>query len=281
MAGIDYESEYNSRKKHPEHADLGEKWDALATVYREEADAELDIPYGPSERQRYDLFHPAGAESGGKGLLVYIHGGYWRMRDRKSFSHVARAFNRRGITVAIPSYDLCPNVTVLDIVDEMRAFLRDLWRRTRARPVVAGHSAGGHLAAAMLATDWRATGETPDDMVRAAFAVSGIYDLDPLRHTSMNDDLKLTEETARAASPLFWDPPAARARLVAAVGDAESDAFKRQSRALVEAWDAHGVRTELLSVPQANHFTVIEPLMVEDSAMIGSVCALIGDQPGG
>ncbi|MGF6432128.1 alpha/beta hydrolase [Bradyrhizobium elkanii] len=199
--------------------------------------------------------------------MVFIHGGYWQALDGSSSSHCARGLNGHGISVAVPSYDLCPNVTVGDIIGEMRAACRELARLGRPL-VVSGHSAGGHLAACMLATDWPAyDASLPKDLVRAAYAISGLFELEPLVGTSINKALGLDRATARAASPLSWTPPAG-ATLDAVVGGTESAEYHRQSRTIVEVWGKAGVATQFGVVPDANHFTAIAPLADPGSAMV-------------
>ncbi|MGI9386360.1 MAG: alpha/beta hydrolase, partial [Methyloligellaceae bacterium] len=183
MTAFDPNIEYNARKTVPDHEQISGQWDIKAARYREEAACELDIPYGAGAREKYDFF-PASASAAP--LCSYIHGGYWRSRDRKTFSHLAEGLNQRGISVAIPSYDLAPTVTVLKIIEQMRAFLVKLWENTAKRPVVSGHSAGGHLTGAMLMTDWSREERVPDDLVTSAFALSGLYKLDPLLETDIN-----------------------------------------------------------------------------------------------
>ncbi|RMF00945.1 MAG: alpha/beta hydrolase, partial [Alphaproteobacteria bacterium] len=169
--------------------------------------------------------------------------------------------NARGVSVAIPSYDHCPQVSVADIIEEMRRFLAVLWQKTGQHPLVMGHSAGGHLTACMLATDWSGIDDVPEDLVRRAFAVSGIYDLTPICKVSVNEDIRLTEESARAVSPLFWTPPPADRELVAAVGGLESAEFRRQSRELAETWGKAGLTTDYVEIPDANHFTVVNAVI--------------------
>ena len=172
---------------------------------------------------------------------------------------MARGLNAHGIAVAIPGYDLCPQVRVGDIIEEMRTACRRL--ADRGPIVVAGHSAGAHLAACLLATDWG-----PQGLVPAAYALSGLFDLEPLRATYVNEALGMSEAEARRLSPLFWPPPAGRV-LDAVVGEVESGEYHRQSRAIVERWGAAGVRTRFEAVPGANHFTVVAPLADPDSPM--------------
>ena len=153
---MDHEAEYDNRARVPEHAAISAAWAEAARRYRAErlaeAFAELDVAYGPSARQRLDLFWPDAPQPAG--LAVFVHGGYWQRNSRDGFSHMARGANQHGIAVAVPGYDLCPAVTVNDILNQIRACCRFLWQRFGKRLVVAGHSAGGHLAAAMVATDW-------------------------------------------------------------------------------------------------------------------------------
>jgi arylformamidase len=261
-AGVDYEVEYNNRARVPEHLSLIAGWAKDAAAYRERH-APRSIPYGSGARNRIDFF-PGNHEGP---IAVFIHGGYWQALDSSFFSHLAGGLNAHGISVAIPSYDLCPSVTVDEIIAEMRAASRELARLGRSL-VMSGHSAGGHLAACMLATDWPAfDASLPRDLVVAAYAISGLFDLGPLVETSINNALHLDRTTARAASPLFWNPPR-RGSLDAVVGENESAEYFRQSRTIVERWGAAGVVTRLGTVPNANHFTAIAPLADPNSPMV-------------
>ena len=266
----DYEVEYNNSRRVPDAGAIAERWEVASVAYRETAPAELDLRYGPGDRHRYDLF-PA---QGDAPLVVYIHGGYWQGGDRTLYSFLAEGLNANGFTLAGPSYSVCPSVSVLDIVGELRAYLAVLWSRTRTHPLVVGHSAGGHLTAAMVATDWRDVPEVPDDLVRGGIAISGIFDLQPLVSTSINDALGLDLETAREASPSSWPPPAQGRALNAAVGAAESSEFRRQSREIVESWGAAGVETEFLEAPGTNHFTIVDELTQPQSPLFKRVSAM-------
>ena len=254
MTAPDPNIEYNARKTVPDHEEVSGRWDEEAARYRAEATWELDIPYGEGEREKYDFFP---IDQPDAPVCAYIHGGYWRSRDRKTFSHIARGLNAHGISVAIPSYDLVPNVTVPDIIAQMRAFLVKLWENTSTRPTVAGHSAGGHLTGCMLMTDWAAVEGAPDDLVTSAFALSGLYDLRPLLETDINDDLRLTPESAREASPMFWPAPRDDLKCVVAVGALESEPFRMQSRDVADAWKGAGVDVTFLEAPELNHFTIV------------------------
>jgi arylformamidase len=275
MPHRDLEAEYNNRQRVPEHGEIVARWLSASAAARSGLGGERDVPFGPGERHRFDLFHARGSAAASLPLVVYIHGGYWQSRHGHDFAFVAPALVAQGLAVAVPSYDLCPAVSIGDIIGQMRAFLVALWQRTRQRPVVVGHSAGGHLAAALLATDWtKAGGGVPADLVRSAYAISGVFDLAPLIPTSLNAALKLSPEQARAWSPVLWPAPAKDRTLVAAVGGAESQEFIRQSLDIASLWSAAGVKAESVVVPLANHFTIVDDLARPESAMVARIAGL-------
>jgi arylformamidase len=274
--GIDYETEYNNRARVPEHPQIFARWERDAAAYRDEAAtagrAELGLSYGPTARQAIDLFHPAGG--GAAPLALFIHGGYWRSLEPSSFSHMAKGLNRHGVAVAVAGYDLCPQVTIGEIIGEMRQATLFLWRRFARRIMAYGHSAGGHLAACLMATDWRTLGiGVPSDLVPSACAISGVFDLTPLTTVSMNQDLRLDATEARRVSPQFWPAPAGHA-LDVVVGATESSEFLRQSRDFAEAWRNAGVATRYEAVSGANHFTVIDTLPDPASQMVARLVQL-------
>jgi arylformamidase len=257
---MDLELEYNNRARVPEHAAHMAGWQRDAAAWRAASPrAELDLAYGAGEREKLDLFHPGAATDAP--LALFIHGGYWKALDRGFASHCARGANLRGVAVAVPSYDLCPSATIAGIVDQMRAACLFLWRRTGRRMLACGHSAGGHLSAMLLATDWRALDPAlPADLVHAALPVSGVFELEPLLPTSIAEGLNLTSGTARALSPRWLTSPGRP--IHCAVGGAESGEFIRQSRDMAAAW---GGSVEAL--PGADHFTVIAPFADPDHAL--------------
>jgi len=252
---IDYEVEYNNRARVPENPALIAGWARDAKAYREANEGRWHvIPYAAGARHSIDFF-PA---DGHGPIAVFIHGGYWQALDSSFFSHLAGGLNAHGISVAIPNYELCPVVTIDDIIAQTRLAMREL-ARLGQKLVVSGHSAGGHLAACMLATDWRAIDPAlPEDLVIAAYAISGLFDLVPLVGTSINTALHLNEAAARRASPLFWPAPT-RGSLDAVVGGVESAEYFRQSESIVAAWGG-GIATRFAAIPGANHFTAIAPL---------------------
>ena len=261
---MDLAAEYNNRALVPNHAEIIARWHRDAAAYRASHGGEFDIPYGARPRNRVDFF--AGNGGGGQGpLIVFIHGGYWRSFDKSSFSHVAGPANAAGFDVVVPGYTLCPEVTLTDIIDEIRQCCLLLGQRTSRRLVLTGHSAGGHLAAAMAATEWALYGARPD-LIQACLSVSGLFDLRPLMATAFNDDLRLSPVEAAAASPLFW-PMTNRVPFDSWVGAEESFEFRRQARSLAAAWTGLGLPCRYEEVPGENHFSVGDLLARADHPM--------------
>jgi arylformamidase len=273
---IDYEAEYNNRARVPEHPEIFARWARAAEDYRAEAmkerRAELGLSYGSSLRQFIDLFSPRPGVVAP--LALFIHGGYWRSLDPSLFSHMARGLNAHGVAVAVVGYDLCPEVTIAEIIDQIRHACLFLWLRTGQRMMIYGHSAGGHLAGAMVATDWQALyPKAPPDLVPAAYSISGLFDLAPLVGLAMAQDLRLDEAEARRVSPLFWPAPKGRV-FDAVVGGAESSEFLRQSRIVADSWGKAGAQTRYEAIPGMNHFTVIDALADPQSTMVGRLTEL-------
>jgi arylformamidase len=252
------QAEYDNLARVPEHPAIIARWYAAAAAWRAAAPlAELEVAYGPSERQRLDLFWPNADRAAP--IALFIHGGYWQKLEKAAFSHCARGLNLRGVAVAVVGYDLCPAVTLGEIVDQMRAVACFLRARHGGPLLAMGHSAGGHLSAMLLAG-----GEA-----QAALPISGVFELAPLRATRIGTALALDAAGAEALSPRFL--PAPGRPLHAVVGAAESDEFLRQTREFAAAW---GGAWDAL--PGLNHFTVLDPLADPDSGLVGRALALAG-----
>jgi len=260
---VDYEAEYNNRARVPDHQTVMAMWRETAEAARA-ARPPLEIAYGPGEREVMDLFEAAPDAP----VAVFLHGGYWQALDRSWFSGLAPALAAHGVSLAVPSYDLAPSVRLGHILLQVRAAVEAVRERTGARPVVFGHSAGGHMAACML-SEGRAS---------AAVAISGVFDLAPLIPTSLNIALRLDELEAAALSPVHWPVPNGSTPggtvLDCVVGGDESPEFLRQSRMMADLWRAHGVETRYEALPGLNHFTVLDPLFDTDSALVKRVAGL-------
>ena len=267
-----YERQYNPRVTVSHAADLVAGWANRAQLFRARHTPSADIAYGPHPRELFDLYRTPDA----RGAVIYIHGGYWRMLSKFETSWVAEAFLAQGLSVALINYPLCPEVTVAEIRHSVQRAFAALWRKhltagERRRVVVIGHSAGGHLAALHLATDWTGFG-LPSDPLAGVVAVSGVFDVAPLVHTSMNQDIRLTAESA-AGLNLIREPVRARARLLCAVGAVEPEEFHRQSHDLAAAWAV--LKPEVFAIPGANHFTAIDGLAEPGHALNRAVLEMM------
>ena len=275
MAAIDYEAEYNNRARVPEHNEIFARWTSEAAAYREarKADAKLDRKYGTSPRQHVDVFPNINGGDDAP-LAVFIHGGYWRSLDPSQFSQMAAGPNAHGIDVAVAGYDLCPHVSIAEIIEQIRAACLALYRKHKKRLTVYGHSAGGHLAACMAGTDWEnISPDVPADLVPAAYSLSGVFDLTPLLKVSMNQELRLDDKQAHAVSPLFWKIPPGRT-FDAAVGALESSEFLRQSRIIADGWGAQKAMTDYEEIAGKNHFTIVDALSDPKSKMVARIVEL-------
>ena len=264
MSGeIDFEAEYNNRARVPDHPAVMQRWRETAEAARA-ARPPLQIAYGPGPREVMDLFS-AGEHAP---IAVFLHGGYWQALDKSWFSGIAPALRAHGVSLAIPSYDLCPAVRLGVILRQVRAAVDAVRERSGARPVVFGHSAGGHMAACML-SEGRAS---------AAVAISGVFDLAPLIPTSLNTALDLDAREAAALSPVHWPVPNGSTPggtvLDCLVGADESPEFLRQSRMMAEHWGGQGVETRLEVLAGLNHFTVLDPLFDAESRVVARIADL-------
>jgi arylformamidase len=257
-----FDAQYNNRARIPEHPAILREWDERSHHARASLACTLDLAYGGELSERLDVFTPIAA---GAPVLVYIHGGYWRALDKRDQSFVATPFVAAGAMVVLPNYALCPAVGIEHIVLQLVQSLAWVWRHAAdyggdaSRIVVAGHSAGAHLAAMMLACEWPAVArELPADLVKGALAVSGVFELEPLRHAPfLAPDLHLDAALARKLSPAAM--PAPRGRLVAVVGGDESEEFKRQSALIADVWGSRAVSV-CEEVPGRHHMNVLHAL---------------------
>jgi arylformamidase len=270
--------EYNNRELFPDHPRHFARWTESSARARSTMTCHLDVAYGASPGETLDIFP---ARKGDGSALLFIHGGYWRSLDKKDFSFLAPAWVDAGVSLVVVNYDLCPKVTIERIVQQMLAASAWLYRNAERygmdeeRLFVSGHSAGGHLAAMMLAALWPVFDRSlPRDLYKGALAVSGVYDLRPLTQVSwLNGDLRLDEESALKLSPAFV-PPATRAPLYLTVGGLESSEFKRQNALLAQRWKP--VLGGDVAMPGRDHFTVIDGLADPANALFAGARRMMG-----
>jgi arylformamidase len=256
------DAQYNLRAAVPEHPEYFRRWAEASAAAREQLAGHLDLAYGDHPQQTLDYF-PA-AENAAP-ILAFIHGGYWQSLDKSDFSFPAPAWVEGGVSFASINYPLAPEAGIPEMLESCRAAMLWLWHNAyalgadRGRIFLAGHSAGGHLATLLLATDWTSFGALPADLVKAACSVSGVYDLEPIRLSYQNPVLKLDAATARAMSPIHARPPQDRPLLVA-VGGAETPEFLRQQEAFAERWSGAGALIDQLVLDGLNHYEAVDCL---------------------
>ena len=241
------------------------RWRAWSDEVRAQMLQARDLRYGPSAGETLDLIVP----HTGAPLIVFFHGGYWRRLHKDDHTFVARGFAPHGVATAIVNYGLAPDVPLEEIVAQARRSVQ--WLRINAkahgadptRIVVAGHSAGGHLAA-MCAVDAPVAGVA---------TLSGLHDLRPLRHSFVQEWLQLDEARAAAMSPALFAPASSSTTVIARAGARESEAFHEQGRELADAWRAYGCDTSYASTDD-NHFTLIERLLDPEDPLTAEIAEL-------
>ena len=275
-----FDLQYDNRRRVPEYAQHFARWRDASAQARDRVDCHLDVPFTPDGAVTLDVFPAAVA---GAPVLVFLHGGYWRSLDKADFSFVAMPYVAAGAMVVVPNYSLCPSVTVDTIALQAAHALAWVHRHAAhyggdaVRCVVAGHSAGGHLAAMLLACDGRRLApDLPPRLTRRAVSISGLYDLAAIAAApSLQVDLRLTPAIVARTSPARFAAPAG-ARLASVVGALESDEFRRQNRLIRERWGAAAVPV-CDELPGRDHFTVLDDLVAAQTSLQRCVLQWLAD----
>ena len=271
------EQQFDPRTVVPDHQRWSDEKAAASRENRGRLKSWLNLPYGNSPRQVMDIFP---SEKPDAPVLVYIHGGYWVRGGKDQNCHFVDLFGRAGVTVAVLEYDLCPNVTVTEIVRQVRSAISWIYKNISAyggdpsKIYICGVSAGGHLVAMALAHDWEKEG-LPRDIIKGGVAISGVYDLDAVLHVAVNKQIKLNPETARENSPLVHSP-LPHAPLVVAVGGGETEGWKQMSRDLYQHCNERGVDCEYLEVAGTHHFMLGSHLADPQSLLTHAIFKQMG-----
>ncbi|ASU40090.1 esterase [Herbaspirillum sp. meg3] len=273
--------QYNVRSGIPRFQDIFDRWNQQADVYRQQLTRlppmRSNLHYGMHRLQTLDYFPVADAAAP---LLVFVHGGYWRSLDKNDFSHLAEPYRQAGIAVAMLNYRLAPEVDIPEIVADVRAAFAWLYRQASSygfdteRIYVMGHSAGGHLAAALASTDWRNAG-LPTDAIKGLCGVSGLYDLEPIRLCYLNETLQLDGPQVQQYSPLHH-LPATKIPVILTAGGAESAEFHRQKNAYALALHGAGFPVQQVKLADGHHLDVIDKLADGSSELAQAIIAMAG-----
>ncbi|ARU01969.1 alpha/beta hydrolase [Yoonia vestfoldensis] len=257
---MDLDDAYANAAHIPGGADYPDRWAAQAAAFRSIARCELDLDYGETDRLRFDLFHP---DRLARGVVIFVHGGYWLRFDKSFWSHLAAGPLAQGWAVAMPSYDLCPKVGIAQIGAQIQRAIDVIARRVPGPVRLVGHSAGAQLVARAMAPRPEAAWQ---QRVASVVPVSPVADLAPLMRTSMNAQLQITPAIAQTESPVHLPAPSCPATIW--VGGAERPVFLAQAALLAQVWAAPLVRE-----PGRHHFDVIEALALPDSDLTRAVLA--------
>lgn len=273
--------QYNLRPAYPEREQIYRDYAERSAAMRDRLDCTTDVRYGEGPREVLDIFP---ASSGGP-VLVFIHGGYWRALDKSIFSFIAESFVARGVTTVLLNYQLAPASELDRIVSGAMSGIAWVARHISgyggdpSRIHVAGHSAGGHLTAMATLNDWAAHG-LDADLVRGAVAISGLFDLEPLCETTINREIRMDRACARRNSPIRFDTRRS-APMLLAVGELETDEFRRQTAAFAEARRAVGQPCETMTVPDAHHFSIVEEFARPGAPLHEGAWRLLSRDPAG
>jgi arylformamidase len=273
-----FEALYNNSALVPDSKKSIDLWEKKSQEARENSECVLGVSYGDSPRQYIDFFPSVEKNAP---VLVFVHGGYWQRMDPSFSSFIAPALCGLGFCVAIVGYDLCPDVRVGDITAQIQNACAYVYDHTGDYGIdsnkiyVAGHSAGGHLTAEMMATDWRSVREDlPNDLVKGGLSISGVFDLVPLINTSINEAVGLNDDLAQKNSPML-KKPVSKGPLILVVGADESQGFHDQSDRLQDAWSENLDKISRIDIASTNHFTIMNEFGNSESMMIKIAASLL------
>lgn len=274
------EFHFNPQVAAPDYARWAEERRKASLRVRGALKSWLNVPYGSSPRQVMDIFP---AHQPGAPVFLYIHGGYWRGGSKEDNCHFAELFVKAGACTVVLEHDLCPAVTVTEIVRQARSAAAWVYRQISdcggdpSRLYLCGSSAGAHLVAMALSHDWEKEG-LPRHLIKGAVAISGVYDLDAVLHVSVNEEIRLNPQSARENSP-FLHPPLPHTPIIVAVGGAEPKGWKQMSVDFFNLCKARGVACEYLEIPDAHHFSLSSHLADPDSPLSRAIFGQMGLSP--
>lgn len=274
------DAQYNQATLVPDIGGYLDAWNGESARVRDSLPCRLSVPYGDGPAETLDIF-PAENGAAGAPVMLFIHGGAWRALSKDSFSYPAAPFAAAGAVWVAADFSLLPDVSLDEQVRQNRAALVWLWRNARSfggdrdRIYICGHSSGAHVGGTLVQGGWRRRADLPEDVIKGAVLVSGMYDLKPVRLSARNDYVRLDEVAARRLSPIHNIPERLPA-LALFWGSGELDEFRRQSRAFAETLWALGHRAEAMEISGANHFDMADGFADRRSAILRSCLGMMG-----
>lgn len=271
--------QYNNRERVENNADIMAAYASRGEKFVATAPTVFDLPFGDTAAEVLDVY-PASSGNKPAPVLIYLHGGYWYSRHKNDFRFIPAGFAPAGAMVVVVNYALIPDVDMAELVRQCRAAVAWTHKNAAAHGgdpdsiYITGHSAGGHLTAMMFATDWQGW-DVPATAIKGGFALSGLYDLEPIRLNYMGPMLGFDERTVRDYSPIYLEPTV-KAPLVFAVGGAETPEFLRHNTLLAPIWKSKGVACEEMVGPGLNHFTVLEEFSTEGRSFNTRIRTMMG-----
>ncbi|HET7002677.1 MAG TPA: alpha/beta hydrolase fold domain-containing protein [Puia sp.] len=266
--------QYNTRLQVPDYADYFDRWERQSRQTAEQNTLLKDISFGAHPEELLDIFP---SKIPGSKTLIFIHGGYWHLLDKTMFHFLAEHFLKYNITTVLINYPLAPQASIHEIVRSCRralGWIHDNIIHFSGDPTelyLMGHSAGGHLAAMLLT-------EEEGKFARAVISLSGIFRLEPVMLSYLNDAIHMDSENAIKNSPVFLNP-ASNCSLLLVVGSDESGEFKDQSEELYKCWKSKCSNTELLMVPQKNHYSILDAVVEKDSVLKTAIIHMMNVDP--
>ena len=260
--------QYNNRLQVPDYLFYLQRWESLSRQTEKKYTSVKDIPYGELPRERLDIYPSSLPQSK---TLIYIHGGYWQRLDKSDFQFIAEAFRPYNFTTVIITYPLAPAVSLDQIALSCRKAIQWLHQNVSQyngdpdQMYVAGHSAGGHLAAMLMTMDWNRF-NLSEEVIKGYCAISGLFNLTPILLSDINEVLNMDKEMAIRNSPVQLKP-LTQSPLILAVGGDESDEFKDQSGELYSTWKEKGISQQLLEIPGLNHYSILETIVEPTSSL--------------
>ena len=268
------EKGYNVRLLVDDFDGLIEKWSYRSEKFRGNVDSTLNCQYGSGEKDKLDIFRCGDSNAP---LFVFVHGGYWQRGDKSIYSFVAESFVNSGIDVALIGYQLCPGASMTNIVEKIREAIVWIWNNaddyliSKHRINVSGHSAGGHITGMMLATDWSMiSNDIPKDIIKTGVPISGLFQLDPIRETTIADALGLDDQESLTLSPHFFEPQT-EAPILVTLGGGETPEFFWQTDKFFHRWKDFKAPLDYFAEPDVDHFGVVERLADSKSQIFNKV----------